>query len=138
MQEIWYFDFQRAPEIICQTTIMANDKTLVFESNSYDPDIIYDNLKTPIFENGFLYANVSSQNSGIFELFFDYGNGIDYSNSVKFLLLGGNESRDFLLFTVTIQKTAERAEARREKQHVSAPLCVLCGESFLPRSIYPE
>ena len=48
------------------------------------------------------------------------------------------KKRDFLLFTGTIQKTAESAEARREKQHISAPLCVLCGESFLPRSIYPE
>ena len=41
------------------------------------------------------------------------------------------KKRDFLLFTETIQKTAESAEARREKQHISAPLCVLCGESFL-------
>jgi len=45
---------------------------------------------------------------------------------------------DFLLFTGTIQKTAESAEARREKQQTSAPLCVLCGEYFLPRSIFPE
>ena len=48
------------------------------------------------------------------------------------------KKRDFLLFAGTIQKTAESAEARREKQHISAPFCVLCGESFLPRSIYPE
>ena len=45
------------------------------------------------------------------------------------------ELGDFLLFTGTIQKTAESAEARREKQHISAPLC---GESFLPRFVYLE
>jgi hypothetical protein len=36
------------------------------------------------------------------------------------------EGRNFLSFTGTIQKTAESAEARREKQHTSALLCVLC------------
>ena len=93
IHEIWFFDFQQTPDILHQTNILADDKMLIFESNSYDPYIIYNNLKTPIFENCFLYVNVSSQNSGIFELFFDYGNGIDYSNSVQFLLLGGNESQ---------------------------------------------
>jgi len=38
-----------------------------------------------------------------------------------------NIIRDFLLFSGTIRKTAETAKGRREKQHPSAPLCVLCG-----------
>jgi len=45
--------------------------------------------------------------------------------------------RDFVLFTGTIQKTAESAEARREKQHISASSAVylFCHDSFIQNKL---
>jgi len=57
--------------------------------------------------------------------------GRKWSLKTQFTL---QKSRDFLLFTWTIQKTAESAEARREKQHLSA-VNLFCHDSFIQNKL---
>ena len=47
------------------------------------------------------------------------------------------KERLFIIYRDDSENRSGRRGTQR-KQHVSAPLCILCGQSFLPRSIYPE
>jgi len=91
MEKIWNFDLQLPPTAAHEVKIIGNVGSLVLESTDDDPYLVYDSIKTPRFTDGILCADVYSLTPGIFEIFLNSGDGFNYINSLKFLLLGDGQ-----------------------------------------------